>query len=259
MIVTTNIIEDSIRRLTFDPKTLSQQIKGHSPIENETPERAKLRVKVARAQGPNALERVLGKSDLLAINYLEQGFLAARAVARLHVPNQQLGGMDYATGFLISPRLLMTNHHVFATAAEARKSRVEFGYEYPVGDRAQPLPGVIFTLRPEEFFFAHRELDFAVVAVSEAAIAGDAKLQDIRSSGARPPRRQDFSWRVRNDHPASRRGTEADCPAGKSTYQDRHEDPLVCYGHNPRLFWLPCIQRYLADSRLAPFRCSPQR
>ncbi|WP_457488893.1 trypsin-like serine peptidase, partial [Tardiphaga sp. P5_C10] len=66
---------------------------------------------------PNAFERMIGESDLLSINFLDRGRRAADAVCRIKVPSN--GGAWYGTGFLVGPRLLLTNHHVLGDADEA--------------------------------------------------------------------------------------------------------------------------------------------
>jgi endonuclease G, mitochondrial len=52
-----------------------------------------------------ALERMMGHNDLVDVGFLERGYLAGRSVGRISV-----GAPDahYGTGFLISPRLLIT-------------------------------------------------------------------------------------------------------------------------------------------------------
>ncbi|WP_411153431.1 hypothetical protein [Streptomyces sp. A30] len=60
---------------------------------------------------PAANERILGLSkELQAWSFLPRGARAARTVARLSI---RANGRELpaGTGFLVSPRLLMTNHH----------------------------------------------------------------------------------------------------------------------------------------------------
>jgi endonuclease I/V8-like Glu-specific endopeptidase len=111
---------------------------------------------------PLTLERILFKNDLMRINYLERGTLAGHAVGRLWIrsTNGQLVG--YATGFMVSPRLLLTNQHVLPTR-ESAYGQVEFNYQD--GIDGQPLQSVIFTLDPDTFFIADKALDYALVAV----------------------------------------------------------------------------------------------
>src|SRR5258708_11001536 len=58
-------------------------------------------------------ERVIGTRDLLDINFLELAIAMSRAVGRLHGPG------EFATGFLIGPRLLATNNHVVGERDQA--------------------------------------------------------------------------------------------------------------------------------------------
>jgi endonuclease G len=96
------------------------------------------------------------------------GFSVARLVEPQGpgvVPN------GFATGFLVTPRLLMTNWHVFRDEAEATGTAAQFGYEYR---GALLQEGLQFILRPDLYFYANRELDLALVAVSTTSTAGDA-------------------------------------------------------------------------------------
>ncbi len=74
-------------------------------------------------------ERVVGRSaDFLFVEFFEQGLFASRAVGRIVTA---LGGgrRQFGTGFMVSPRLLLTNHHVLPTDAVAGTSVVEFNYQ----------------------------------------------------------------------------------------------------------------------------------
>jgi len=68
-------------------------------------------------------ERVLGGNDLMPVAYLERGAIASRAVARI-----DLGGGAYGTGFLIAPRVLITNNHVIGNPATAARAAANFRY-----------------------------------------------------------------------------------------------------------------------------------
>lgn len=106
-------------------------------------------------------ERVLGGNDLMPIAYLERGAIASRAVARI-----DLGGGAYGTGFLIAPRVLITNNHVIGNQATAARAMANFRYEVNLKDT--PAEGVTVELVPDELFYTSpvNELDFTVVAVS---------------------------------------------------------------------------------------------
>lgn len=111
---------------------------------------------------PNGYERIIGESNLMSINFLDRGRRAAAAVCRIKVPSD--GGAWYGTGFLVGPRLLLTNHHVLGNTDEASQSEAEFGYEHD-------LDGVLhdpvrFNLNPHEIFYTNAELDITFVAVT---------------------------------------------------------------------------------------------
>ncbi len=108
-------------------------------------------------------ERVLGAtSDFLSVDFISRANQAIRSVGRVVVdpPN---GRGSLGTGFLITERLLMTNHHVLETSRVARHSTVEFDFQR--GADGRPLTVQSFSLDPETFFHAREELDYAIVAV----------------------------------------------------------------------------------------------
>ena len=116
------------------------------------------------------LEAIIGTRDYVGIRYLEAGVAASRAVCRVNIRDGQGRVRGYGTGSLVSPRLLLTNHHVLGSAEVARVSGAEFNYQD--GLDGQPLQPQIFALDPGTFFFADQKLDFALVAVA----AGDRGL-----------------------------------------------------------------------------------
>jgi endonuclease G, mitochondrial len=119
---------------------------------------------------PNGLERLIGRSDLLSINFLDRGKRAAAAVCRIKVPS--IGGAWYGTGFLVGPRLLVTNNHVLSDADEASQCEAEFGYEHDA-DGVLQNP-VSFNLRPHEIFYTNPDLDITFVAVTPLSDQGVA-------------------------------------------------------------------------------------
>jgi endonuclease G len=70
---------------------------------------------------PHGFERILGESDLLSINFLDRGRRAADAVCRIKLPMD--GGLAFGSGFLVGPRLLLTDNHVLATPARGSAVR----------------------------------------------------------------------------------------------------------------------------------------
>lgn len=114
-------------------------------------------------------ERTYDFDDKLPIRYLELGALAARAVGRVYAPDPDIGGD--ATGFLVAPGLLLTNHHVLPTADHAAASTVTFQAEE---DRfARMLAPLPVRLNPAEVYVSDETLDFALVAVEPRAMGGE--------------------------------------------------------------------------------------
>lgn len=123
-------------------------------------------------------ERVLGTSDLLEVVFLKAALTVAKTVARVRVGAPSGSLIGYGTGFLVSPRVLLTNWHVLKTADIARSSSAEFGYETQLGDGAA-RNGAIFKLRPDKFYLSDQQLDYALVALEQAGEGGE----DIASFG----------------------------------------------------------------------------
>jgi V8-like Glu-specific endopeptidase len=115
-------------------------------------------------------ERIIGETDFLHANFLSRGLARARGVCRVNIldGNGLPGG--YGTGFMVSPELMITNHHVLPTVAVARMSMAEFDFEYDDHFRLRQYQ--IFEFNPDRFFYAEEELDFALVAVQPASLSG---------------------------------------------------------------------------------------
>lgn len=122
------------------------------------------------------LERVLGSDDMVdAPQFLEAGARAARPVARIHIRSTSGAERGFGTGFLISPRLLLTNNHVLKDLAASTASLAQFNYHRPVG--GTPQPEMNFALRPQDFFVTDARLDFTLVAVAPVAADGSPLSQ----------------------------------------------------------------------------------
>ncbi|WP_189697916.1 trypsin-like serine peptidase, partial [Streptomyces chromofuscus] len=124
-------------------------------------------VEAVRAEplsAPAAYERILGVStELQAWSFLPRGARAARTVARISV-RENGRELPIGTGFLVSPQLVLTNHHVLTDADAARHGLVEFEAQVTV-DNAPQAPTRL-DLDPDAFFAADERLDFALVRVA---------------------------------------------------------------------------------------------
>ena len=112
-----------------------------------------------------------GASVPFCVAFFERGRRAAQAVCRITQNGQAIG-----TGFLVSPRLILTNNHVIGSPAQAKAMALEFDYELDIDNN--PLPVSRFSLNPDEFFLTddRDNLDYSVVAVGPR-LSGPKELQ----------------------------------------------------------------------------------
>lgn len=121
--------------------------------------------------GDIVLERILGNDDTFNINYLALAARAASSVGRIRIRQQNGRAAGYGTGFLVAPRLLLTNNHVLEDARMATSSLVDFDYEDDIDGR--PKPPRSFALDPTTLFVTDAGLDFSLVAVAAHSQAGE--------------------------------------------------------------------------------------
>jgi endonuclease G, mitochondrial len=108
-----------------------------------------------------ALEKVVGNPDFLPGRWIRRARAAAEAVGRIKRADGAFG-----TGFLVSPWLMMTNHHVLETAPTAADATVTFRYEE---DDNEELQGTVrLALQPERCFVTSPvdDLDMTLVAIA---------------------------------------------------------------------------------------------
>ena len=154
--------------LTFDPNEERRALLDRTTAA--VSDAATLRQRIAQALGEGsdaaqlAVDRLVSGGDALNVSYLERGMIAADAVARIEVRNGESELVGYGTGFMVSPRLLLTNHHVLPSADDAAQSWLHFRYEYDALGRL--LEPCVFALDPSTLFFTDPDLDATVVAVA---------------------------------------------------------------------------------------------
>lgn len=117
---------------------------------------ATLPLKTSHLALPNIPERIVGRDDIVSIEFLEAGLLAKRSVCRLS------GGAG--TGFHVGLGLVMTAGHSLPTIAEASDTVAEFDVEeHKLGT---PVAAVDFILDPERFYLHDKVFDFAICATA---------------------------------------------------------------------------------------------
>lgn len=156
-------------RAVDSPERIRQRLRSLSSMSNE------FSVELSRSESAlgglapatsfNPLERIINENDLLSITFLRRGAVVSKSVGRVVVRNQ-FGRFDgYGTGFMVSPRLMLTNNHVLRTPAGAAQSSIQFDY-YETAP-GQPTTPSSYRLEPQVFFQTDFDLDYTLVAVAE--------------------------------------------------------------------------------------------
>ncbi|MBX2876488.1 MAG: DNA/RNA non-specific endonuclease [Saprospiraceae bacterium] len=152
--------------------------KDHYNLVSE--ERQKLRnerlKEVESVFSTSAKERTLGLNDLVDVNYLTRALKASKAVCRVIIRDQNFRERGSASGFKVSPTLLLTNHHVFRDKEAATNSLIEFDFE--LDNQGNPKNTTRFQLSPERLFINDEALDYALVAINPSPVFGSGQLSD---------------------------------------------------------------------------------
>ncbi|HYJ03963.1 MAG TPA: DNA/RNA non-specific endonuclease [Chthoniobacterales bacterium] len=174
-------IRKADRRLSgWDPSTETVRAKNSKPDELNSDaqlqnRRRFLTQSLGEKEGISEFhERIIQGNELQDVNYLSRGARAAQAVARVAIrePSGRLGG--YGSGFLVTPRLFLTNHHVLPARESSLRSAAEFRYERDIAGTA--LAAISFGFAPDDFFFTSEALDFTVVGVAPTSERDGAPL-----------------------------------------------------------------------------------
>lgn len=126
---------------------------------------------------PLGIERKMGATlDYSPFAPSDAAKKAGRPVARIvELVGPGLQPEGFATGFLVAPRLLITNHHVLPTRSDAVGLGANFLFER---NERGIQAGLVFELDPQAFYVSDERLDFAIVAVEPGA-AGSSGLDDL--------------------------------------------------------------------------------
>lgn len=169
----------------YQPMTLASL--GPVPSPSAAAVTKRLQLLTADGQSATALEQeaVLGLDDRVEASFFDRFQLARTCVGRIHVLANNKRG--WATGFLVGPGLVLTNHHVFADATSVGDSRIAFDYWCDVAGN-RPTDPDEYDFRPDLFFISSEELDYALVQVAPTSAGGQSiasrrYLRLIRESG----------------------------------------------------------------------------
>lgn len=156
----------------------SKGIVGANPrerVEKRLKRLSRTRGIIASDRSDPTIERILQANDLLAIRYLEIGQRTSRCVGRVRI--KEAGKtIGFGTGFMVAPRLMLTNNHVLESADRAANSQVEFNFQESIDGKALPIS--VFNLAPSELFITNHDLDYSLVAVSSQT-SDDTSLESF--------------------------------------------------------------------------------
>ena len=209
--------------LTFDPRAERRALLDRTAVALADAPTLRRRIAQALGEGPDAaqlaVDRLLTGTDELNVNYLERGMIAADAVAPRRSAQWRERSRRIATGFMISSRLLLTNHHVLPTADDAAQSWVHFRYEFDAFGNA--VESCVFALEPSAVLLYRRRPRHH----RRCRRAGDARSSSARRAlWLASPLGQPghgAAGRVALDGAPSRRQAEA----GRSSSELAHEKP----------------------------------
>ena len=174
--------EQRFKKADFSPVEMDKRLGDGRPLDMSA-----VKVQVRRRQllaqydgdpirAQIGLERIINGNDLDSVNYLLKGVRASRAVCRIQLNDANSNLVGYASGFLIGPGVLITNHHVFGAAQDAANSIADFDYELDID--GQERASVHFGFEPAKLFYTNDKLDYSVVAVAPASRNGGRNLSD---------------------------------------------------------------------------------
>ncbi|MBL0884078.1 MAG: DNA/RNA non-specific endonuclease [Chitinophagaceae bacterium] len=156
----------------MDSDQVSAPVTEISPEENL--QKRKVMLEAIRSEPPEfAYERAIGKNDSVYSNFIDLLDVSKKKVARVVIKegNKAIG---FATGFMVSPELMLTNWHVFKSKADVRESEIQFQYE--LDSNGRPKPSVSFLLNPDRFFYSYKDLDYCFIAVNSVDVTGQRLL-----------------------------------------------------------------------------------
>lgn len=149
-------------RLVEDLLELLEEIPGQVSLALSPVQPARPSAGAREATPDSGPETILHVNVLKQVDWLGRAVEVSKSVCRVLTP----GGLG--TGFLVAPRLLMTNSHVIPDPGLAGQSQAEFNYEQDITGRYLTTyryrldPAVFHTSPPDE-------LDYTLVGVEAAA------------------------------------------------------------------------------------------
>jgi endonuclease G, mitochondrial len=185
MHIPVSLLEKNEAKFAMSPQQIEdkkQQIKTEDAIQLDGVQHAMQRKKVLAKAAPEnediAYERYIGDIELLPINYLEIGYLKSKSVGRLRYFDLNVNRTAMASAFLISPDLVLTNHHVFTAKDSFQNALIDFDYAYNI--QGAEATKIVFEIDTEKFFYTNKDLDFTIAGIKTKDITN---IHDINERG----------------------------------------------------------------------------
>lgn len=118
---------------------------------------------VAPISKQEVAEKIIGENTLRPISFLSKGIQAAHSVVYLEVasPRSRWSG----SGFMISPRLLLTNHHIIPDRTLLEQTVVRFNYQVNLHGNPELIDQ--YRAVPNGVYYANKEMDYALIEVED--------------------------------------------------------------------------------------------
>ncbi|WP_196816063.1 trypsin-like serine peptidase [Candidatus Nitrosocosmicus oleophilus] len=104
-------------------------------------------------------EAMIETNEFLPVSYLDKGLIRQRAVARVKM------GSKFASGFLVSSSLFLTNNHVISTQGQIQNSTFEFNYQKDIHGDVQSTDS--YTASEDVFITSDKnDLDYTLIKLN---------------------------------------------------------------------------------------------
>lgn len=156
------IQEQALKRFTENASKRDSDLEKMD-VKNNT---LKSRRKLLNDYDSIAMERIMGKSDLFPISYLQMGINAGNSICRVQIRDDKGSFIGSGTGFLVSENVLLTNNHVIDSMQTALNSLAEFNYQDD--ENFMPCPTYTFRLNPEQLFITEEDTRIRFLPLSSS-------------------------------------------------------------------------------------------
>ena len=129
-----------------------------------------------------SLEKIIGENTLRPIAFLAEGVRVSRSICYIAVTSFEGSGYT-GTGFLITPSLVMTNHHILPSHVATNHAIVRFNFEETASGAIAETAE--FRCKADGIFHSNSQLDYAIVEL-EHPVGEEWGYLPLRANVHRP-------------------------------------------------------------------------